>query len=270
MHHDPDDVIVHDRAARRSTVSRYNQDWIDEPGTPYYTDRQYNDVTRDRPSVGRDATGLGADEVAGDPTWTLTGVRGPGPFAVYDNAQDRTVLGDWTREPADGHVLWTGTASQSPTWMFTEPGVYCLGFRWDAVLADGTPVAAETELTYVLDHGEAVTDVDAVEPCGAGGDPDPSPDPSGPPSDLGDPGDTGDPGTGGGPGGDGAAGGDAADRGTGGGADRSGTASSGGKPLPFTGPALLWLVAAGILTAAVGAGLGFAAGRRPDTETEGP
>jgi putative ABC transporter-associated repeat protein len=108
----------------------------------------------------------------GGVAWALTGVTGPGEFALYQTADfgTPTVLFN-TRDgitAADRFTIPKNTHAHG-SWAFSEPGAYCLAFARAVVLGDGTAASDNFNLavavgwTDVMDLAPAACPKDAAE-----------------------------------------------------------------------------------------------------------
>lgn len=186
-----DDVVV--RLGANSRAEIYGEDsgeprapWVGEEGAQVWELSEYPG-TRGRYVLGWNTLGLDPDALDGDVRWSLTGVTGPasgpapGRFVLHDEWGVLRAGGQalWNTRPgyeADAFDLWAGRRDAG-TWVFDAPGVYCVGMRWSATRADGTPLSTEKTLTFVVGDEQPET----VTPCVGGKKPTP-PDDGGPPA----------------------------------------------------------------------------------------
>jgi surface-anchored protein len=99
------------------------------------------------PFLGLNTEELDGALFASDPTLTLTGVEGPGNFALYqvDAFGEPLLLIHSTRE-TDNTIALATSSHVHMNWAFSVPGEYKLTFLIDATLADSTPITSEPQV----------------------------------------------------------------------------------------------------------------------------
>lgn len=175
---DIDDVIVHREAYNTAD-----------------TDRVAAMSSRDKfQRRGWDTTDVRPSDVAGEITWRITGIDGPGNFRI---GRTLPTIPVFDTDPAVGlleYEVITGHNTHISTWAFSQPGRYCISMEWSVPLPDGSVATRDTVLTWLedgpVDPAAPFTTVNGVrvyqgallgenpanlEPCVA---PEPEPDPS--------------------------------------------------------------------------------------------
>ncbi|PRX97950.1 TIGR03773 family transporter-associated surface protein [Allonocardiopsis opalescens] len=158
------DVVFHVRPEAQIEVpDGADFAFLGEPGAASWMLPQTQDSALLWP--GWNTEEIGADALDGGVNWTLTGVEGPGDFALFINGSFGApeVLFDSSDGLPDAFDIPLGTHAHG-NWAFSEQGVYRLSFTMSGTLPSGQPTQSEGTLSL------AVGDVDpgTVDP-GAGG-----------------------------------------------------------------------------------------------------
>jgi surface-anchored protein len=133
--------------------------FLGQPGAALWqvTETQQNDLLW--PGWSTEAIPSGA--LQGGVNWQLTGISGPGEFALYSNGaaevhfntRDGVTAADSTTIPPNTHA--------HANWAFSAEGVYCLAFERSATLADGTDVSDQFTLVFAVGR----VDIRSVDPA---------------------------------------------------------------------------------------------------------
>lgn len=144
-----DTVVFHVKPAARTTVpdnSAYA--FLGTADDPLWLLPQSQDARLLWP--GWNTEEIGASEVDGNVTWELSGVTGPGRFALYQaTLQGPKVVFNTADGLPDALAVPTGTHAHG-AWAFGQEGVYRLAFTMSATLATGQRVSATHTLAVAV------------------------------------------------------------------------------------------------------------------------
>ncbi|MBB4662848.1 choice-of-anchor M domain-containing protein [Conexibacter arvalis] len=162
---DPADVVLHARPASATTVpSAAAMGFLGAPGAPLWLLPQVQRAGVLWP--GWNTEQLTSAEVAGAVRWTLTGVEGPGAFALFTTGAFGTVdkLFDTSDGLPDARAIPLGTHAHG-NWAFGAEGRYVLSFEIRARRPSGETIADARTIAVTVGAVDPATGT----PLGGGG-----------------------------------------------------------------------------------------------------
>ncbi|MDN3024412.1 choice-of-anchor M domain-containing protein [Streptomyces sp. S.PB5] len=163
---EPSSLVLKVNPAAKNTLPDNDAfSFLGRPGTDVWLLDQVQQDGLLWPGWSTDNVGAGA--LKGGVSFALTGVEGPGAYALYtyDAMSGADVLFNSKDGVPDSFEVPANTHAHGG-WAFTKEGTYRLTFRMSGKLADGTAVSDTETVAFVVGDGNA----DAVRPGGSSSD----------------------------------------------------------------------------------------------------
>ncbi|MEU6381825.1 TIGR03773 family transporter-associated surface protein [Streptomyces sp. NPDC046909] len=166
---EPSSLVLKVKPAAKNTLPDNDAfSFLGKPGTDVWLLDQVQQDGLLWPGWSTDNVEAGA--LKGGVTFALTGVEGPGAYALYtyDAMSGADVLFNSKDGVPDSFSVPANTHAHGG-WAFTKEGTYRLTFRMSGKLADGTAVSDTETVAFVVGDGDAEADADgdAVSPGGS-------------------------------------------------------------------------------------------------------